>query len=60
MKHSYVYMYMYSARGTTRRMGVKLISLLPSEHSKGEGTKGAGKLLPEVFSQFLNFVFLFH
>lgn len=38
IKHSYVYMYMYSARGTTRRMSVKLISLLPLEHSKEEGT----------------------
>lgn len=53
-------MYMFNARGTTRRMGVKLISLLPLEQWKEESTKGAGKFLPEVFSQFLNFIILLH
>lgn len=41
-------------------MGVKLIGWLPLERWKEEGTKGADKLLPEVFPQFLNFIFLFH
>lgn len=53
-------MYMYSARGTTRRDGCKINGWLPLERWKEEGTKGADKLLPEVFPLFLNFIFLFH
>lgn len=59
-----IYMYICTCivpKVLQEQMGVKLISLLPLEHwKKKESTKGAGKLLPEVFPQFFNFIFLFY